>query len=51
MQDLDRDEVKFIYGGTANVEKDIPPRFRRLIEAMEDFASLPKELLAHRESR
>ncbi|MFT7687333.1 MAG: hypothetical protein ACI9FB_002685 [Candidatus Azotimanducaceae bacterium] len=51
MQDLDTQEVKLISGGTSNLGREIPPRYRKLIVALEDFSSSPAELLANREEQ
>ncbi|MFT6752502.1 MAG: hypothetical protein ACJA2O_002689 [Candidatus Azotimanducaceae bacterium] len=51
MQTVNSEGRKLISGGTSDIEVYIRPRFRQLIDAIEEFASLPKELIAHREKR
>jgi len=51
MKNLNLDETSKVSVGTRNLELEIPLGFKRLIEAIEEYGSFPKELVQVLENR
>ena len=51
MKNLNLRETPKVSGGTSNLELEIPLGFKRLIEAIEEYGSFPKELVQVIENR